>query len=143
MLTFLLSGLKVDNKETTIDILLMLYMLTYNIFEKLWITALPSVCLLRLNITREPLLIFFPFPANLNPGNNYLFKINNRNTRKRCEKCSELTIKTPELHQWRAPYHVLHSLMYFNKKSVLQYRNRVLMKSSTIPYSVQIHIQPV
>ena len=26
----------------------------------------------------------------------YLFKINNRNTGKRCEICSKLTIKTPE-----------------------------------------------
>ena len=28
------------------------------------------------------------------PANNYLFKVNNRNTRKRCEICSKLTIKT-------------------------------------------------
>ena len=26
----------------------------------------------------------------------FLFKVNNRNTRKRCEICSKLTIKTPE-----------------------------------------------
>ena len=31
------------------------------------------------------------FPANI-----YLFKVNNRNNRKRCEACSKLTIKTPE-----------------------------------------------
>ena len=30
-----------------------------------------------------------------NPGNIYLFKVNNSNSRKRCEICSELTIKTP------------------------------------------------
>ena len=29
------------------------------------------------------------------PVNIYLFKVNNRNTRKRCEICSNLTIKTP------------------------------------------------
>ena len=29
-------------------------------------------------------------------ANIYLFKVNNRNTRKRCEICSKLTIKTPE-----------------------------------------------
>ena len=34
-------------------------------------------------------------------ANNYMFKINNRNTRKNCEICSELTIKIPEWHQWR------------------------------------------
>ena len=32
----------------------------------------------------------------LNPANIQLFKVNNRNTRKRCEICSKLTIKTPE-----------------------------------------------
>ena len=30
------------------------------------------------------------------PAGNYIFKVNNRNTRTRCEICSELTIKTPE-----------------------------------------------
>ena len=29
-----------------------------------------------------------------NPANIYLFNINNRNTKKRCEICSKLTIKT-------------------------------------------------
>ena len=31
----------------------------------------------------------------LSPANNYLFKVNNRNIRKRCEICSKLAIKTP------------------------------------------------
>ena len=29
------------------------------------------------------------------PANIYLFKVDNRNTRKKCEICSKLTIKTP------------------------------------------------
>ena len=33
------------------------------------------------------------------PANIYLLKTNNRNTRKRCEICSKLTIKTPESRQ--------------------------------------------
>ena len=33
-------------------------------------------------------------------ANIYLFKFNNRNTRKRYEKCWNLTIKTTELRQW-------------------------------------------
>ena len=32
-------------------------------------------------------------------ANIYLFKVNNRSTQKRCEICSELTIKTPERYQ--------------------------------------------
>ena len=35
------------------------------------------------------------------PAGNYMFNINNRNTRTRCEICSKLTIKIPERHQWR------------------------------------------
>ena len=34
--------------------------------------------------------------------NIYLFKVNNKNTRKRCEIYSKLTIKTPEWRHWRA-----------------------------------------
>ena len=34
-------------------------------------------------------------------ADNYMFKVNNRNTRARCEKCSQLTIKTPERRNWR------------------------------------------
>ena len=30
------------------------------------------------------------------PAGNYIFKVNNRNTRTRCEICSKLTIKTSE-----------------------------------------------
>ena len=36
------------------------------------------------------------------PANIYLFKVNNRNTRKTCEICSKLTLKTPERRQWHS-----------------------------------------
>ena len=36
---------------------------------------------------------------DFNPANIYLFKFNNRNTRKKSEICSKLTIKTPERRQ--------------------------------------------
>ena len=36
----------------------------------------------------------------VNPVGNYMFKVNNRKTRTRCEICSELTMQTPERHQW-------------------------------------------
>ena len=35
------------------------------------------------------------------PANIYLFKVNNKDTRKRCKICSKLTIKTPERRDWR------------------------------------------
>ena len=34
------------------------------------------------------------------PAGNYMFKVNNRNTRARCETCSELTIKAPDRRHW-------------------------------------------
>ena len=30
------------------------------------------------------------------PSGNYMFKVNNKNTRTKCEICSKLTIKIPE-----------------------------------------------
>ena len=38
------------------------------------------------------------FPLEQNSAGIYLLKVNNRNTRTRCEICSQLTIKTPENH---------------------------------------------
>ena len=44
--------------------------------------------------------LFQFFNADILPANIYLFKFNNRNTRKRCQKCSKLKIKTPERRHW-------------------------------------------
>ena len=38
---------------------------------------------------------------SIKPANIYLFKVNNRDTIKRFETCSKLTIKTPEQRQQR------------------------------------------
>ena len=35
------------------------------------------------------------------PACNYMLKVNNRNTRTRCEICSKLIMKPPERRQWR------------------------------------------
>ena len=37
------------------------------------------------------------------PAGIYMFKVDKRNTRTRCEICSNLTIKIPERRHWRAP----------------------------------------
>ena len=54
------------------------------------------------------------------PANIYLFKVNNRNTRKRSEICSKLTTKTPTRRQWRRSgvftvnfEHILHLFVVF------------------------------
>ena len=40
------------------------------------------------------------FCINCYPAGNCMFKVNDRNTRTRCDICSKLTIKTPERCQW-------------------------------------------
>ena len=50
------------------------------------------------------------------PGGIYLFKVNNRNIRKRCEICSKLTIEAPEQHQYFTPY---SSVSIFNFEHVI------------------------
>ena len=42
-----------------------------------------------------------PNRAN-NPANIYFFKVNNKNTRKRCEICSNLTIKLGNISLFKA-----------------------------------------
>ena len=51
------------------------------------------------NYSSEACLKLFKATSQF-PANIYLFKVSNRNTRKRCEICSKLTIKMPERCQW-------------------------------------------
>ena len=41
------------------------------------------------------------YSPSIRPAGIYLLKVNNRNTRARCEICSKLTINTPERRHWR------------------------------------------
>ena len=59
------------------------------------------------------ILVSFVLPSGAiktsNLANIYLCTANNRNTRKRCEICSELTIKTPERHVFIVNFeHISH-----------------------------------
>ena len=46
------------------------------------------------------------------PASNYMFKVNNRNTRTRCEICSKLTINTPEQRHWHRWYYIIILVLY-------------------------------
>ena len=50
------------------------------------------------------------------PAGNYMFKVNNRNTRTRCEMYSKLTIKIPERCLWRLLMAFV-SIVYFERIS--------------------------
>ena len=54
------------------------------------------------------------------PSRHYLLKVNNRNTRTRCEICSKLTINAPERRHWRGSgvfivnfEHISHLVLVF------------------------------
>ena len=44
----------------------------------------------------------------LHPVGNYMFKVNNRNSRARYKICSKLTTKTPERSQWRRYFFIVN-----------------------------------
>ena len=46
----------------------------------------------------QPYTVFIQY---IYPVGIYMFKVNNRNTRSKCEICSKLTMKTPERGHWR------------------------------------------
>ena len=66
----------------------------------------------KMDVTRKQITLSFPknkhflFPnmhTGISPASNYMFKVNNRNTRTRCEMCSKLTVKISERRQCRRP----------------------------------------
>ena len=61
----------------------------------------PYVSLKQSSFCKSQLFVtpFTIYEINTSPANIYLFKFNNRNTRKRCKICSKLTIKTLERRQ--------------------------------------------
>ena len=65
-----------------------------------WLLWPISVLTKNLSMRKKVYLEAFLNRFMLNQANIYLFKFNNRNTRKRCETCSKVAIKTTEWHQW-------------------------------------------
>ena len=64
------------------------------------------------------------------PTNIFLFKVNNRNTRKRFEICSKLILKTPERRQWRRSVvfivnseQILHTVLVNGSWDIVQLSN--------------------
>ena len=54
------------------------------------------------------------------PANIYLFKVNKRNTRKKCEICPKLTIKTPEQRQRCLYFKLWKYFTSFSKASIVE-----------------------
>ena len=56
-----------------------------------------------------------------NPGNIYLSKVNNRNTRNECETSWKLTIKTLTRRQWRSSGIFIVNLEHFSSVSIADF----------------------
>ena len=65
-------------------------------------TMLPTLARLFNNVKKNLFTCCFSVLFKVNPVGIYLFKVNNRNTRTRCEICSRLTIKTSERCHWHS-----------------------------------------
>ena len=71
------------------------------------------------------------------PASNYMFKVNNRNSRTRCEICLKLTIKTPEWCHWHANWVWLISIKALKGSinlalwSIFQFGHKHWLKSRT------------
>ena len=70
-----------------LDGIIIIHVLFTEIFANIWVLNA---------VFHETSAILWHYPAS-----NYMFKVNSRNTRKRCEIYSNLTIKTPERCHWR------------------------------------------
>ena len=90
---------------TPMLIMVFMYVLSLEVFVKLNFENLPLRNLYYVyvlyDLAFEILSINRVINVVQNIAANYIFKVNNRNTRARCEICSKLTIKTPECRQWR------------------------------------------
>ena len=63
----------------------------------------------------------YPNFIRIYPAGNYMFKVNSRNIRTRCEICSKLTIKTPERRQWQLNFNFNWSTALTNILVILFY----------------------
>ena len=67
--------------------------------RRIWQTSLIKAKIIYLFCKKAPSLMFDRFLNTALLARIYLFRVNNRNTRKWCEICSKLTIKTTERRQ--------------------------------------------
>ena len=67
------------------------------------------------------------------PAGNYMFKVNNRNTRARCEICSKLAIKIPERRQITSSKKKVRSIFDINFSYPTQlYNNMAICVECTL-----------
>ena len=85
------------------------------------------------------------FQTEAHPTGIYLFKVSNRNTRTRFEICSKLTIKTPELRQWRCSGvsivnfgHTLHLVLVFLLLTIVNFEHVIVRWDALVSSPIQV-----
>ena len=73
------------------------------------------------------------------PAVNYLFKVNDRNTRTRCEICSKLTMKSPAWHHWRRSAVFIVNLQHISQFVLV---SLLLTSSRLIPAGLEYQNRP-
>ena len=74
------------------------------------------------------------FTGCYSPAGNYMFKLNNRNTRIRWEICSKLTIKTPERPHWHRSGVLIANFEHISLCSSVSIVNFEQVKAGWIAY---------
>ena len=95
--SFLITKLMLHNHYEGSNLWLNLVILMFLFNMKAKFQSFSSTCLLMLSEMASLSYWICEFQNSVNTEN----KVNNRNTRTRCEICSKLTIKTPERRHWQ------------------------------------------
>ena len=93
--------------------------------EKKWVkviskkfSAIKLFAILWASLTKRFLQLFhfivISFSNYKFPAGSYMFKVNNRSTRKGCQICSKLTIKTTERRHWRSSAVIIVDFEYIS-----------------------------
>ena len=143
MLTF--CSRNMSYKKSSFPFLAWFYVWRYFLVISLILLTLVFACLLieqmrKSNHERKPwgyCGLVCLFAGTRLPTGKYMFKVNNRNTRTRCEIWSKLTIKTPGQSHWRCSSVFI---VHFEHISLLFLVFLLLTWSRKMPTGLCIHI---
>ena len=97
-LSQVLSGIQIDVKQSFSKNMDLVNVVNGRTYREINISGRCTLCIAKCAS------FVFSFLILCSSAGNFMFKVNNRNTRTRCEICSNLTIKIPERCHYFTPY---------------------------------------